>query len=158
EGLQIPIMQLCIRGEMNPTLVRTIQANVRVPDQVLGDIHAQLAADATGARRLLNLMDERGLEDLIPLAEVLHARSEAAMRAAIEHIPDGEYRHVEMTDGFDTPIVIHCTVRVQDSEIHVDYAGTSPQIERGINCVMNYTYAHSLFAIKCLTNPFIPNN
>jgi N-methylhydantoinase B len=158
EGLQIPIMKLCIRGEMNPTLVRTIQANVRVPDQVLGDIHAQLAANATGARRLLNLMDERGLEDLIPLAEVLHARSEAAMRAAIEHIPDGKYRQVVMTDGFDAPIAIHCTVRVQGSEIHVDYAGTSPQIERGINCVMNYTYAYSLFAIKCLTNPLIPNN
>lgn len=158
EGLQIPIMRLCIRGELNPTLERTIRANVRVPDQVLGDISAQLAANATGGRRLLSLMQERHLEDLMPLAEVLHARSEAAMRASIAQIPDGEYRHEVMTDGFDTPIEIHCTVRVQGSEIFVDYTGTSPQIERGINCVMNYTYAYSLFAVKCLTNPLIPNN
>jgi N-methylhydantoinase B len=73
-------------------------------------------------------------------------------------IPDGEYRHVVMTDGFDTPIEIHRTVRVQGSEICVDYAGTSPQIGRGINSVMNYTYAYSLFAVKCLMNPLIPND
>jgi N-methylhydantoinase B len=158
EELQIPILELCIRGAMNPTLVRTLQANVRAPDQVLGDIHAQLVANATGGRRLLNVMDERGLEDLIPLAEVLHARSEAAMRAAIANIPDGEYHHVMMTDGFDAPMAIYCTVRVQGSDMHVDYAGTSPQIERRINCVMNYTYAYSLFAIKCRTNPLIPND
>jgi N-methylhydantoinase B len=63
-----------------------------------------------------------------------------------------------MTNGFDVPIAIHCTVRVQGSEMFVDYAGTSSQIERGINCVMNYTYAYSLFAVKCLTNLLIPNN
>ncbi|MBI4611102.1 MAG: hydantoinase B/oxoprolinase family protein [Candidatus Rokubacteria bacterium] len=158
EGLQIPILKLCQRGELNPTLVRLLRANVRVPDQVLGDLHAQLAANATGGRRLLGLMDERGLDDLIPLAEELHGRSEAAMRAAIAQIPDGEYRHVVMTDGFDAPIEIHCSVGVRGSDIHIDYAGTSRQIERGINCVMNYTYAYSLFAVKCLTNPLIPNN
>ena len=80
------------------------------------------------------------------------------MREAIARIPDGEYRHTVMTDGFDEPIVIACAVRVQGSDIHVDYAGTSPQSDRGINCVLNYTYAYSLFAIKCLTNPLIPNN
>ena len=64
-------------------LEHTLRANVRVPEQVLGDIHAQLAANPTGGRRLLGLMDERPLderhlEDLMLLAEVLHARSEAA--------------------------------------------------------------------------------
>ena len=81
---------------------------MRAPDQVLGDIHAQLAANATGGRRLLELMRECHLEELMPLAEVLHARSEAAMRTAIARIPDGAYRHVVMTDGFDVPIEIHC--------------------------------------------------
>jgi hypothetical protein len=66
EGLQIPIMKLCIRGEMNPPSVRTIRANVRVPDQVLGDIHAQLAAvgpsllrDLSGADVLGHLLLQR---------------------------------------------------------------------------------------------------
>jgi N-methylhydantoinase B len=158
EGLQIPILKLCEGGRLNPTLEQILRANVRVPDQVLGDIHAQLAANATGARRLLGLMDERGLDDLVPLAEALHSRSEAAMRAAIARIPDGEYRDTVMTDGFDEPIRIQCAVRVRGSDIHVDYDGTSPQVDRGINCVMNYTYAYSLFAVKCLTNPLIPNN
>jgi N-methylhydantoinase B/oxoprolinase/acetone carboxylase alpha subunit len=48
------------------------------------------------------------------------------------------------------------TIVRESSEIFVDYAGTSPRIERGINCVMNSTYAYSLFAVKCLTNPLIP--
>ncbi len=158
EGLQIPIVKLCERGRLNPTLEKILRINTRVPDLVLGDINAQLAANATGGERLLGLMDERRLDDLVPLAEELHARSEAAMREAIGRIPDGEYRHVVMTDGFDEPIRIECAVRVAGTDIHVDYAGTSPQIDRGINCVHNYTYAYSLFAIKCLTNPHIPNN
>jgi N-methylhydantoinase B len=158
EGLQIPVLKLCRRGELDQTLVRLLQANVRVPDQVLGDIHAQLAANTTGGEQVLALMGERGLDDLVALAEVIHARSEAAMRAAIAAIPDGEYRHVVMTDGFDAPIEIRCTVRVHGSDLAVDYAGTSPQVDRGINCVLNYTYAYSVFAVKCLTNPLIPNN
>jgi len=158
EGLQIPILKLCEGGRLNPTLEKILRTNTRVPDLVLGDINAQLAANATGGERLLGLMAERGLDDLIPLAEELHARSEAAMRQAIGRIPDGCYRHVVMTDGFDEPIRIECAVRVDGTDIVVDYAGTSPQVDRGINCVLNYTYAYSLFAIKCLTNPLIPNN
>jgi N-methylhydantoinase B len=158
EGLQIPIMKLCRRGELDESLARLIRTNVRVPDQVMGDIHAQLAANTTGGLRLLGLMDERGLDELAGLADVLHARSEAAMRTAIRAMPDGEYAHVVMTDGFDEPISLRCAVRVRDGDIEVDYAGTSSQIDRGINCVMNYTFAYSLYAVKCVTNPLIPNN
>ena len=111
EGLQLPILKLCERGRLNPTLEKILRRNVRVPDLVLGDINAQLAANATGGERLLGLMAERGLEDLIPLAEELHARSEGAMRDAIARIPDGEYRHAVMTDGFEEPIRITSTDR-----------------------------------------------
>jgi N-methylhydantoinase B len=47
---------------------------------------------------------------------------------------------------------------VESDRIIVDYSGTSPQIPRGVNCVYNYTLAHTVFSIKCALCPDIPNN
>jgi N-methylhydantoinase B len=81
------------------------------------------------------------------------------MRAAIATVPDGVYRHELKADGFDADETrIHCTLTVDGSNLHVDYAGTSPQIGRGLNSVMNYTYAYSVYPIKCALDPLTPRN
>ena len=51
-----------------------------------------------------------------------------------------------------------CTVTVKGDTMHIDYAGTSPQIDRGINCVMNYTHAYSVYPVKCALDPFTARN
>ena len=92
EGIQIPPMMLYRAGEPNHDLLALIAENVRKSEEVLGDIHAFIAANARGAERLLAFMDEYGMHDLAALAAVVQGRAEAAMRAAIAHLPDGEYR------------------------------------------------------------------
>ena len=87
EGLHIPILKLFQRGQPNADLFRIVRANVRSPEEVIGDLYSQVAGDAVGGQRLLEFMDEYGLDSIIPLADELIARSERAMREAIADLP-----------------------------------------------------------------------
>jgi len=49
EGLQVPITKLFRRGEPNEELFKIIRANVRTPDETVGDLYAQTASNAVGA-------------------------------------------------------------------------------------------------------------
>ena len=159
EGLRILPVKFLKQGEENRDLIDLILANVRVPDQVLGDLYAQVNAQRMCARRLSEFLDDAAMTDLTGLSHALQSRAEHAMRAAIETVPDGEYRASLDADGFDADEThIACTIRVRGSELSVDYAGTSRQIDRGLNSVMNYTYAYTVYPIKCALDPLTPRN
>jgi N-methylhydantoinase B len=158
EGLQIPITKLYSRGEQNAELVALLSANVRAPHEVLGDLHAQVAANRVGAERLLDAMAEFGLASLEQLSEEILSRSEAAMRAGIRELPDGRYEHRIRTDGLEEPITICCALEVRGEEIMVDFAGSSPQSTRGMNVVINYTRAYAHYALKCVISAEVPHN
>ena len=158
EGLQIPITKLYLEGEPNEELFRLLSANVRAPDEVLGDVHAQVAGNQVGADRLLRYLDDFGLEDLEELSQEILGRSERAMRDAIAQVPDGEYHKVCYTDGYDEPIRIEVTLHVRGDEVEADFAGSSPQVDRGFNVVLNYTAAYTNYALKCALCPEVPHN
>ncbi len=158
EGLYVPIMKIYKAGERNDELFNIIEGNVRAPKPVLGDLYAQFVCNNVGGARLIEMMDEFGLESIEPLANEIIERTEKAMRDSIRVIPDGVYTHSVTTDGFDEPIIIKAKVTVSGDEIKVDYEGTSPQSDRGINVVLNYTQAYTTFGLKCLVSPDVPNN
>jgi N-methylhydantoinase B len=158
EGLGIPPLKLSKAGVLNEELVELFRANSRVPEQALGDLHAQVAAGEVMSERLRELLEDQGLDDLGSLGAVLHARAEAAMRDAIRAVPDGTYRSTVEMDGYDEPLQIVCTLTVAGDEMTIDYTGTSPQVDRGINCVMNYTWAYSTYPVKCALDPETPKN
>jgi N-methylhydantoinase B len=159
EGLYLPILKLYRGGEPNDDVLRIIRANVRSPQMVLGDIHAQVACNEVGGRRLCEFMDEFDVDTIEPLAREVLLRSERAMREAIARLPDGVYAGDAWSDGSnDDPIHIVCTVTIRGSDLHVDYAGSSPQRRLGINVVLNYTTAYTTFGIKAAISPEVPNN
>ena len=80
------------------------------------------------------------------------------MRAAIRALPDGTYTHTFQTDGLEEPFTYNIAVKVEGERIFVDYAGTSPQVDRAINCTMTYTFAMTAYALKCALLPNLPNN
>ena len=92
EGLFVPIMRLASAGKINEDLMAILKANVRVPEWVIGDLHAQIAAVEVLAQRLQEMVLEQGADMLTSIAEVTHRLAEAAMRRAIAAIPDGTYR------------------------------------------------------------------
>ena len=158
EGLHIPLAKLVHAGRRDETLVELLRANVRTPDQTLGDIWAQVSANELMERRVLRLMDEYGLDGLHDLAGELFARSERAMRQAIRAVPDGTYRYGIETDGVDAPLEFKVALTVAGDEIVADFAGTSPAQPRAINCVLAYTYAMTAYAVRCALLPGLPNN
>jgi N-methylhydantoinase B len=158
EGIRIPPLKLYEKGEPNSTLMNMIRANVRVPEMVMGDLNAQIMAQAICRNRLIEFMEEYEIDDLTDLAGVIHAKSETIMRQAIREVPEGIYEKAVEMDGFDRPIRIQCRITVKGSELAVDYEGTSPQIERGLNCVLAYTESYTTYPIKCALDPFTPKN
>ena len=158
EGLFIPIMKLYEAGEPNPTLTGLIRANVRLPELVMGDFHAQIAGGAVGGERLLEFMEEFGLARLEPLGDEIVGRTERAMRESIARLRPGAYTYVLTSDGFDEPITIRVRCEVRGDELSIDYAGSSPESRRGINVVLNYTEAYTTYGAKVIVSPDVPNN
>lgn len=158
EGLRLPPLKFVDAGRLNELIIEVIQANVRVPDQVLGDLMAQVGTNEMAARRLLGLLDEYPGLDFAELAQVVQDRSEQAIRAAIRALPDGVYEDEFEVDGFDHPLTVRCAITVEDDRLHADFTGSSPQVPQSINAVLNYTYAYTVYPIKCVLDPGVPNN
>ncbi|VVJ15789.1 N-methylhydantoinase B (EC [Amycolatopsis camponoti] len=159
EGLRLPIMKFLNAGVVNADLERLIRANVRTPEETIGDLYAQVTGNEVGAAGLLKLLDEFGLHSLDEVAAEIMNRSEKALRDALRALPDGVYTNEIVTDGFDDEeIVLRVTATVDGDGIHLDFAGSSPQSRRGINVVLNYTRAYASFAVKAAISPEVPHN
>jgi N-methylhydantoinase B len=158
EGLGLPIVKIFEEGKPNQDVIDIIRTNVRMPKEVMGDIMAQISSQDICAEKLCEFLDQYQLDTIEPLAEAIFDRSEAAMRAAIEALPDGRYEHEVFVDGFEEPIKIHVTITIKGTDLTLDYEGTSAQIERGINVPFNYTHAYTTYPLKALISPEVPNN
>jgi len=161
EGLWIPICKLFVGGQRNQDVWRFILSNVRQPDHMAGDLHAQMASGEVGAQRLAALCDQHGLDDIEALADEIIGRSETATRASIQALPAGTHHAsavLDLADGSRIDIVCSIQVDPETGEITVDYAGSSPASPWGINVVKNYTHAYTTFAVRSVLNPDIPNN
>jgi len=159
EGLRLPILKLLSGGRTDQALERLIRANVRTPDETMGDIYAQVAGNQVGARSLLRLMEEFHLDGIDAVAAEVMARSEEALRAALSALPDGQYPAEMRADGFGEEILtLRVLVTICGDGMTVDYAGSSPQSSYGVNVVLNYTRAYTSFAVKAALAPEVPHN
>ena len=158
DGLQIPICKLFSKGRCNDELVGLIRQNVRVSEQVIGDLMANVTCTKVGEKLLLEFMQEYQLTDLRPLAQTIVNYTEQAMRTQIGEIPDGVYNNEIQVEAFDTPVTLKSSVRISGDRLQIDYTGSSEQLRYGINVPLCYTRAMSCYAVKCLTIPGIPNN
>ena len=158
EGVLIPHMKLRDRGTLNDDLLTILLANTRNPVEVRGDLLSLVSCNDTGAERLREMMAEFGLASIEPLADHVVESSREAMRNAIRRVPNGRYATEMELDGYDEPILIRAEMTVSDSEIVIDYAGTSRASARGINSPLCYTEAYTCFGLKCIVAPAVPNN
>jgi N-methylhydantoinase B len=160
EGLFIPLVKLYDGGMPNSSVMEMIRWNVRTPDEVIGDIRSQIAANHVCSEKIGQMLRENDLENLDDLADQVISRTEKSMREEIEKIPDGLYRaegFIEQMKG-QQDVVIRAAVEVRGSDITVDLDGSSPQVNWGGNVVYNFTYAYVFMAIKSMFGPDIPNN
>ena len=160
EGLFIPLVKLSDGEVLNQSVMDMIRWNVRTPDEVVGDIRSQIAANHVCAEKICQMLKDNDMESLDHLADQIIGRTEKSMREEIEKIPDGIYRAegiVEQAKGKEN-IIIKVSVEVRGSDITVDLDGSSPQVDWGGNVVYNFTYAYVFMAMKSMFGPDIPNN
>lgn len=158
EGFQIPPMKVMHAGVIDKTLERLLRQNVRVPDQVMGDLFAQFTGLALIERQINALMREYKLQTLDALSHELRARSERAMRNAIGALREGTYTAEAVSDGFDAPIRLRMAMTVRGDSLEIDCAGSDPQVQKSINVCLAYTTAYTAYGIKAVLCPDVPNN
>jgi len=160
EGLRIPILRLLEAGRPNQAIFDLIARNSRQPTQVLGDIRAQMAACANGARGFAALVARYGAASFRAYTAALHDHAERLIRAEILALPDGEYHFEDFLDGLGlhpTPIRFKTTLIIQGDHIHIDWTGTSAQVKAAINGPMPTTRAMAYLGVRCAIGAAIPN-
>jgi N-methylhydantoinase B/oxoprolinase/acetone carboxylase alpha subunit len=150
EGLRVPPVLL------TPDVEAIIVASSRTPEERKGDLDAQRGANVVGIERL-------GSFAAAPLAEVTHY-GERRMRAALEALPDGEWRFEDQLDSFGprpdqqqpTPVVV--TLTIAGGTAVFDFTGTGPQRPGNVNAVEAVTVSAVSYALRAATDPTIPAN
>lgn len=158
EGLLIPPCKLVDQGELNALLMDIVRANSREPIANEGDIYALVACCEAGVNRLVAMMEEFGIDELEELGSYIIDTSRRGTLEAIAAVPEGVYKNVLRMDGYENELELHATLTVSKSGLHVDFTGTSGCSSKGINVPLNYATAYTVFALRCIVEPDIPNN
>jgi N-methylhydantoinase B len=162
EGLRLWPTRVWRGDEVNQEILRVIEANVRIPDKLLGDLMAMRNCNRIAARRMELLVQKYGFDVYASAAEEILSRSEQAQRDAIAAIPNGTYHAVDYFDDYGpatSPLRIEVAVTVDEDELTIDFSGSSPQTKSGINAVLTYVRAFCYYTVKCITHgASIPQN
>ena len=163
EGLVFPPTRYSFEHDWNGgNFERFVRSNIRVPIQTLGDLNAQFAACHVTQARVVELAEKFGVDTVMTCMAELIDYSERCVRTAIESIPNGVYVGEDAVDDdgiTDRPLVVRASVRVEDRDIHVDFAGTCPQVPRNINAPFASTVSAALCCLKpVLTTAEVPFN
>jgi N-methylhydantoinase B len=147
EGLRFQAIKVYEAGKRNRQVWNMLRTNIRLPDLVLGDMDAQIAAARIGAQRYVELIELHGLPTIVAASEEMFDSSERKMRSAIRALPDGDYSATAMLDGYlddanpvrkDLPIKV--TIQKRGDAVTVDLTGTAPQVsDRPINMPLEGT-------------------
>ncbi len=161
EGLRVLPVRLLRAGEFDSDVLRLILANVRLPEMVRGDFHAQRNANHVGAERLAGLYREYGANLMENVIEEILDRTEARLRERIRELPDGTWEFEDWIDDVgpgSPPVRFHARVTIKDETLLIDFSGSDDQVPAGINSYINYTRAYSTFAAKVLADALLPQN
>ena len=160
EGLRIPLIKLFDQGRMDESVAAFMTANSRMPEELMGDLRAQIAACTAGERAFAKLLDKYGAPMMRAIVTELHDYSERLVRNAIQAMPDGQYEAVDYIDGLGEtggPIRFQVKVTVSGDEVEIDWTGTSPQVSGAINGPVAITYSVAYAAVRCAIGVAVPN-
>lgn len=161
EGVIIPPVRLVAGGQLVDDVFRLILAQVRAQEETPGDLRAQIAANATGARRLGDLLDRYGAPMVRAYIDALVAYTDRRTAAAIARLPRGSFA-AEATldsDGYGGPPVrLAARITVDDDGALFDLTGCDPQRRAPVNSTYAQTFAACAYVLKCLLDPDIPTN
>jgi N-methylhydantoinase B len=158
EGIRIPPVRLARRGRFSQEIVDIFLANVRVPEERMGDLRSQYAGCEAGRRSLERLAAKYGARRLGGLMSEILDYSEAMMRIQIGKIPDGVYEWTDYCDVQGDLIRIQVQVIIDGNRCIVDFTGSETEGPHGMNCPYPVTASATYYAVKCITEAADPNS
>jgi N-methylhydantoinase B len=150
EGVVIPPTRL------DDETLAALVARMRNPDERRGDLRAQLAAHRLAERRIAELCERRGRDEVAAAMDELYDYSERRMRAGIAALPDGRYEAEDVLEPVVGELRIRVAVTISGEEIDVDFAGTFPQDEGNLNCPLAVARSACYFVVRALVDPDLP--
>jgi N-methylhydantoinase B len=159
EGLRIPPVRLVREGRIDEEMMRLVLANVRGATERRADFEAQIGSLKTGAHRLLEIVERRGVSEAQTYAAHLIAYSSRMMRRTIREIPDGEYVAEDALDDDgvnDDEVKIRVRVKITGERARVDFTGSAPQVAGAINAVEAITVSAVSYVFRCLVGGDVP--
>jgi N-methylhydantoinase B len=161
EGLRIPPTKIVEAGKVVTAVLRIIEFNTRVPERVLADIHAEMAAIELAAKELTNLIRPWDVSEFCAYLDDLIDYSERLTRAQIRTLPDGvtEFTDWNDDDGIGgEPVKIHVRLTKQDDSITVDFSGTDYRVGGAVHSYYAFTASCAYAAIRTVLDLGIPSN
>jgi len=161
EGLVLPPTRLVREGEPVDDVMRILLANVRTPEIRRGDLRAQLAANALGERRLVELVERRGLEVVNSAFGEVIDYTERRARSRIAELPNGSYEASDVMEGDgtnDDDIAIAVRVTIKGDGMSIDFRGTADAVAGNVNCPLSVTRSACYFALRVLLDADVPAN
>jgi N-methylhydantoinase B len=162
EGVRIPPIKIIERGRMNQAALDLLLANMRVPEERLGDFHAGLAACKTAERRIRELCRRYGVETLLAAVRQNLDRSERRMRAQLARLPDGDYYYEDYLETFRDsrlePLLLPLKLTIAGETLTADFTGASPQVPVPVNSTLAVTAASVFITLKSVFDPAAPLN
>lgn len=160
EGVVVPPIRLVRDNRILAETIELFRANSRTPEARSGDLRAQIAGNYTGERRLFELIERYGAEELDGAIARALDDSERRMRAALRSIGDGIFEAIDYLEDRDgVPcIAIALKLQLRDGSARIDYTGTSAQLPMPLNAVFGVTLSGVHYALRAVTDPTIPMN
>ena len=139
EGLRIPPVKLVEAGVIREDLLRWIDNQVRDPLVAL-DVRAQVATINVGVRRMEEMLERYGVEDLGGTMRGIIDYAEERFKHRMRSLPDGRWTQTQYIDhdGHAPNIYkVECAVEKRGDRLIVDFAGSSANAKG----IINATYA-----------------
>lgn len=157
EGLIFPGTKVYEGDDPRDDILELIRFNSRIPDKVIGDLNAQIAALRTGERRMRELYDKYGASTVEACIDSVIEHGETSARNAVEELPDGTWSAVDYADGIyrdeDDLIRMEVEITIDGDEFTVDFSGSSDQVDEPLNIPIGTTESISKLAFKTVTTP-----
>ena len=151
EGMRLPPIKLYDKGRLNDSLLEVMMANMRIPEERMGDLEAQLNALSRGQQRLEEVFRRYGPTLVRTGIDELADRSEAVMRANIENMPDGRYYFEDYLDNdgiVDEHLYVRLLVTVAGDQLTFDFSDSSPRCQGPLNSPATNTRTGAYIALK----------
>lgn len=161
EGIRFPPVKLFDAGTKRSDLWETFLLNSRTPHFSDGDLHAQIAANTRGARRVEGLF--RRFPGIIEsaLQQMLDATEQRARAAIAMRLKPGRYRAVDWLDEnglTDDPVRLEVLLTVGERELIFDFSACGQQLPTGKNVPFTHLMATVYFCVKAILDPTLPVN